>query len=221
MQLPIRSLLAAGACAGMLTSTSMAQSVTPTPPIPVGNVFFDYFLFDNAGQPANGFGSPALPLQQFLLWTVTDGTTDLVGGNAPGIDDLADGGRYVDLGGSTNDPGRMQTRQSFPFSSAITYELFFEYRSTDGLPASADVEVAGKRFTVNTSSTAFQNFSTTFTVDAPLTTPLLSTLAFQDLGNDNSGIGIDAVLLNIVPEPASLGLLAGGAFLLSARRSRG
>ena len=197
-----------------------ARFVTPTPPIPVGNVFFDYFLFDNAGQPANGFGSPALPLQQFLLWTVTDGTTDLVGGNVVGIDDLADGGRYVDLGGSTNDPGRMQTRSSFPFSSALTYELFFEYRSTDGSPASAEAEVAGRTFTVSTSSTAFQQFSVFFSVDAPVTTPLLSTIAFQDLGNDNSGIGIDAVLLNIVPEPASLGLLAGGVFLLSARRRR-
>ncbi len=149
-------------------------------------LFFDAFLFDNAGQPADNFNT-------FIQWDVTDGTVDLVGGNVPGATDQTNG-RFVELGGSTNDPGVFATKVAFPFAPTTVYNLRFDYKSSDGNPNSAQVTVGSQTFTVSTSSTALQTFSRNFTFGDATTAKLI----FQDLGNDNFGIGIDNVVLSTV-----------------------
>ena len=172
MKLPavsLRTLALAGVVVPTLAASSSAQTLPPgfnpppelpgnfvaTPPPPAGNLFFDYFFADNAGQPAENFGSDPVVVpgvNGFFLWTVSDGTVDLLGGNTPLVDDLPDGGRYVDLDGSTDNAGLFETRQTFPFAPGFTFELFFEYGSTDGQLNTADVSVAGRTFTVSTDS---------------------------------------------------------------------
>lgn len=164
-------------------------SATAQAPAPL---FFDGFLADNAGQPANNYNL-------FFLWNVTDGSVDLVGGNVIGVDDPAAGGRYVDLGGSTNDSGSFTTKTPISFTAGATYNLSFRFNSVDGNSNSATARIGSQVFEVTSSSTVFQQFSQNFTFASPTT----ANLVFQDTGvNDNNGIGIDTVQVSLVANAA-------------------
>ncbi len=178
----------------MLAPSLTTNSQTPEPPI-----FFDGFLLDNAGQPADNYNG-------FFLWNVTDGSVDLIGGNVPGMDDPAMGGRYVDLGGSTNDPGAFATKTALPFVAGITYNLSFNYNSVDGQTNTATATIGSQVFNITATSTAFQRFSQNFTFSNATT----ANLVFQDLGSDNSGVGIDTVQVSIALPPTAAGTTAGG-----------
>ena len=186
-----------------------------------GQVFFDDFLFDNAGQPEEDF-------DDFFLWTVTDGTVDLVGGNVPGATTPDLGGRYVDLDGGN--AGRFETAIDAQLSllPGVAYDLSFLYNSTSGANA-ADVFVestSGSRlFTaeVFADSLDFREFSGRFTVDAATT----ASIVFQDreLGLDEFGIGVDRVMFApaapaAVPEPTTWALLGVTALGAAAYRRR-
>lgn len=157
--------------------------------------FFDFFIFDNAGVPQDNF-------RTFFQWNVTGGSVDLVGGVGPGVIGAPPNepnGRFVDLGGSTADPGRFETRQSFVLLPGMTYNLTFNYRSTAGDLNRATVTLGSLVFSVETASTTFLTFDQNFTV----TTPTTVTIAFQGDENDRdgSGIGIDGVLFGPVAGP--------------------
>jgi len=150
--------------------------------------FFDFFFSDNLGAPADDFNL-------FLQWQVTGGSVDFVGGFGPGIFGAPPDeprGRYVDLGGSTGDPGRFETRLAYPVLPNQLYNLTFEYRSTGGDLNSATVQVGDKIWTVSTSSTEFQTFSQNFTFEELGAVRIVFQGAEDDL--DGSGIGIDGVL---------------------------
>lgn len=160
----------------------------PTPtatPAPAAPIFFDFFLFDNAGQPANDFNG-------FIQWNVTGGTVDLLGGRIPGATDQTNG-RFVDLDGG--DSGRFASRLAIPFVGGQTYNLSFSYKSTDGQSNTAAVAIGSQRFTVSTSSTTLQRFSRNFR----FATTTTANLVFQDLGNDDNGLGIDDITVS--PQP--------------------
>lgn len=166
----------------ILTFSSRSNAQAP--------LFFDGFLLDNAGQPSENFNL-------FFLWNVTDGSVDLVGGNIPGADEVSLGGRFVDLGGSTNDPGAFATRNPQVFSPGVTYNLSFLYTSSDRNLNQANITIGSKEFLVTASSGSrltFRTFSQNFSFDELTLAPIV----FQDLGNDNSGIGIDRVILTQV-----------------------
>ena len=179
---------------------------------PSAIVFFDYFFSDNAGIPANN-------LNAFLQWNVTGGSVDLVGGVGPGVFGAPPNqplGRYVDLGGSTGNPGLFETRLAYPVNSG-TFNLSFDYRSTGGDLNTATASVAGSlktyaAYTVSSDQTTFRRFSGNFAVDAID----LVRIAFQGLESDtdNSGIGIDGILFGpVLPVgPGGTGATAGDAF---------
>ncbi len=229
----------AAATVGLGTLVPAAASAQLFPTQPNGTViFFDYFLFDNGGLPQQN-------LRTFLQWTVTNGSVDLIGGVGPGVffaPPIETNGRYVDLGGSTGAPGLFETTAALPLLQGATYGLSFLYRSdTAGQTNSATASFAGNTFDVATSSGDFQFFNREFVVGSGLT----SRLAFQGLrtDTDNSGIGIDAVLLRVVrladgtlptnpglpvngavPEPSTWALLIAGFGAIGAtmrRRAKG
>lgn len=160
--------------------------------------FFDAFLADNGGQPAQNYNL-------FFQWTVTDGSVDLVGGTVTGAVDQANG-RFVELGGSTGDAGLFSTKTMFPFVPGATYNLSFDYKSNDGTANTARVSIAGQTFDVSSNLTCLQNFSRDFTVAAPI----MTTVAFQNLDNDNNGIGIDNVILLTQAAPTAAPVTVGG-----------
>ncbi len=174
--------------------SSAINAQTPEPPI-----FFDGFLLDNGGQPADNYNG-------FFLWNVTGGSVDLIGGTIPGVDDPAMGGRYVDLGGSTNDPGAFTTKTALPFAAGVTYNLSFNYNSVDGQTNTATAIIGSQVFNITAGSTTFQRFSQNFTFSSAT----MANLVFQDSGNDNSGVGIDTVQVSVALLPTAAGTTAGG-----------
>ncbi len=180
---------------------------------PSAIVFFDYFFSDNLGFPADN-------LNAFIQWNVTGGSVDLVGGVGPGVFGAPPNqplGRYVDLGGSTGNPGRFETRLAYPVNPG-TFNLSFDYRSTGGDLNTATGSVTGllgttyASYTVSSDLTTFRRFSGNFAIDAID----LVRIAFQGLESDtdNSGIGIDGVLFGpVLPVgPGGTGATMGGAF---------
>ncbi len=175
-------------------------------------LFFDGFLTDNAGAPANDFNG-------FIQWTVTNGSVDLVGGNVPGVDDPAMGGRFVDLAGSSNDPGEFTTKVPLIFAAGVTYNLSFVYSNTGGAMNQATATIGSQLFNIVATNANFVSFSQDFSF-ATMTT---ATLSFLDLGvgMDNFGVGIDDVQISqVVPEPGPIALLTLGGALFLARRIR-
>jgi Ca2+-binding RTX toxin-like protein len=159
---------------------------------PLAVEFFDYFFSDNLGTPANAFNG-------FIQWNVTGGSVDLVGGIGPGVFGAPPeqpAGRYVDLGGSTGDPGRFETRLAYPVVAGQTYNFTFDYRSTGGDLNSATAFVGDQQFNVSTSATSFQRFSANFT--ATETGAVRITFQGNEADTDNSGIGVDGILFGPV-----------------------
>ena len=199
------------------------------------SAFFDDFLTDNAGQPGQNVNA-------FVNFNVTGGSVDLVGGNLIGATQYPTG-RFVDLGGSTGQPGTFATRLPVVLVPGLTYTLSFQYVSTDALLAlggpgantlgampdgpldTATASIDGKVFTVTAAGSTFQPFSTTFVAsstgtplsfhDSGFTDPVTGAVRF-----DNSGVGIDTVTVAPLPEPTAAGLLAVGGVALAGRRRR-
>ena len=95
--------------------------------------FFDFFFGDNGGAPARAYDA-------FFQWDVSGGSVDFAGGVGPGVFGAPPNdpnGRFVDLGGSTRNPGRFETRLEYQVVEGQTYNFTFDYRSIDGRTASA------------------------------------------------------------------------------------
>ncbi len=165
-----------------------------------GVIVFDDFLFDNGGNPGENLNGPVNP-GGFLLWNIRDGSVDLVGGGLlEPIGNLL--GRYVDLGGSTNDSGIFAYAQPLTLLPGVSYTLSFRYNSVDGQPNQMRVTLGGQSILVSSATTEFATFQREFTfaeaisfLGLPLQPITESPLSFEDLGNDTAGIGIDQVIL--------------------------
>lgn len=209
--------LAATALLSIGGATAAQAQAQPAP------VLFDDFLFDNLGQPGEN-------LNDFIQWNVTGGSVDLVGGNVPGAPLAPPAnplGRYVDLGGSTGNPGQFQTKIAIPTTAASSYTLTFAYRSdTPGQFNAATVSAGGFSFDFGTASEAFTQFSRTFTFD-PLISSAFVTFQGLETDTDNSGVGIDLVQFGptlvaagAVPEPSTWALMILGVGMTGAAMRR-
>jgi hypothetical protein len=191
----------------ILTLVFMCASAAPANAQVI--LFFDAFLFDNAGQPADNYND-------FFQWNVNNGTVDLMGGNVPGSNDPSLG-RFVDLSGSTNDAGEFATRLPLTFLANTTYNLSFEYRNV-GETANMVMASIGKHAFIFSSDTSELQ---TFSQDFSFPTQTVAHLVFQNSGNDSTGMGIDTItVIQPVPEPTTMTLLLGAAGVIGAFRCR-
>lgn len=154
--------------------------------------FFDFFFGDNAGLPARAY-------DLFFQWDVSGGSVDLAGGVGPGVFGAPPSdpnGRFVDLGGSSRNPGRFETRLEYSVIAGQTYNLTFDYRSIDGRTAGAVASVGDLTFAVSTTDTGFSRFSRDFVAAETGTVRI----AFQgdERDRDNSGLGVDGILFGTV-----------------------
>jgi hypothetical protein len=142
-------------------------------------------------------------------WSVPGpGAVDLIGntGSGPLFDLYPGNGGYVDLNGSNNIPGTLQTLQSFaPGSYTLTFDLAGNARGD----VSKTTVITLGNFTQSitlASSDPYQLRSFTFTTTG-------GSLVFSDLAGGNPNIGniVDNVALSsAVPEPSTWAMMLLG-----------
>jgi len=160
---------------------------------------------------SDNFDSEALGLSTALdNWTVTDGTVDVIG---PGLFDIYPGnGNYLDLDGSTGNGARIETA-AFAFTKGQSYTLNFKLGGNNGSPQAINFGFADFLGSlVPPAMGTLQDLTFTFTA----LSSGMSTLFFEDTGNDNQGAILDNIVLTAGDAPATVPVPAGGVLLVSA-----
>lgn len=199
------------AAVAFVAAVAWAQAANATP------IFSDNF---------NSTTTQSLNQTVFTNWTVTSGSVDVIGDGGSFAFLPLGNGNYVDLDGSTGQPGTITTNMFF---AAGTYRVTFDLAGSQGgannvdtTPKTTEIafSIGGVTQSLTLSSTdTLQTHSYTFTTTAP------GQLSFSDLagGNNNVGNLLDNVSVTAVPEPATwammiLGFLGMG-FIGYRRRS--
>ncbi len=157
---------------------------------------------------SDDFNSETLALNYagFANWNVSNGTVDLIG---PGFYSYCGATRCVDLDGSTQDAGDLQTKDNF---AAGTYELSFRLAGNQrGNSANDGVLVTFGDLSENFSKAAFDPFEL---ITRIVTLGAADFLTFSHAGGDNVGLLLDDVQVSVVPLPAALPLYGAGLALL-------
>lgn len=206
-------------------------------------------VYSNNFDGENG-GNTALNYNGFNGLTVTDGTVDLVKSGDFGITCAGGSGACVDLDGSTSDAGLVSSN-SFSFAKGDRVALSFDFsgnqRNTppnDGFRTAfhfsgmvsgrfgsksttfglqdygAFSNPAGVRVDIYNIPPAFAMTDFTFFFDAYSAGNV--TFSFQDFGNDNVGVVIDNLSLDIsaVPEVGTWAMMIAGFGLTGAAMRR-
>jgi hypothetical protein len=187
-----------------VTENNCGGQCTPTN----NSLFTDTFDSENDG--TNGFRI----YQDFEKWDVTEGSVDLLGGNYGNLQ--PGNGLYVDLDGSTNSAGTMETKQTFALAPG-TYQLSFELAGNRRGPQTDVV-------TVKLGDVYSEDFSLPFNAPFRLYTRTISVTAatsgkisFAHSGGDFVGMLLDDVKLvqtqscpGVTPQPIVDGLPSGG-----------
>jgi hypothetical protein len=165
--------------------------------------------------PSTSFFTILPPIPAGFGWTIPAGDVDVDLTLAAFGDSAVDGVQNLDLDGTV--PGTLQ--QTFPTTPGQTYALSFAFSNNPfGTIGSARVDVLGNTTllsaTVSHSNAGFGpgglnwlTFNGLFVADSPFTTLRFTSL---DASNSSTGLLLDAVSVNAVPEPTTLALFAFG-----------
>jgi hypothetical protein len=165
----------------------------------------DVLLFDDFN--AENAGVRQLNYTAFANWDITDGSVDL----CDAVDVMEGDGLYVDLDGSTDDAGRMESKTTFPLQPG-SYELSFLLAGSQRGDFNTVTVSLGDAYSETfalASSVPWTSVKRTIIV--PTATD--AKLVFDHAGGDTYGILLDNVAF--VPEPSTLVLLGVGALALT------
>ncbi len=158
----------------------------------VGNSNNSFVLLsDNFNAENNGVGS--YNYSSLANWNVVDGTVDLIGTGFE-QDLLPNNGLYLDLDGTSNNGGRIESKSTFSFNAGDQITLsFYLAGSQRGDSNSVTVSLGNlfsETFTRN-SSEPLTKITRSFTASNQVN----SKLVFDHLGGDNLGLLLDNVEL--------------------------
>jgi hypothetical protein len=171
-------------------------------------------FFDNfdgyAGQGVNPYPNSYLNWTGGGGWTITSGTVDLVANGDFSLTCFGNGGKCIDLDGSTKQSGLLFNGASL--TANTTYVLSFEM---SGNQRQTQIDNVTVKFGTSTAVFAVPGSAgvSTFNVYTLAYTPSSTqsaTISFQDDSTNNIGAILDNVSVDAVPLPAS------GWLLLSA-----
>lgn len=204
-----RMYVAAAAAIASVAGSAIASEVT---------LFSDNFD-GYAYQDGNGY----LNWNGAGVWAMSNGTVDLIGVGS-NFDLVPGHGKYIDLDGSTNDPGRMTTVAAFNFIAGQTYKLSFKLAGGQRGNGDNSAEVAvGIGSLLSDTITLGQNddfTSFTYTFTPTVSTAATASFSFEGLPPaDNQGLLLDDVkLVQLIPLPGAAGLGMAGLLAIGARR---
>jgi hypothetical protein len=178
-------------------------------------VLLDDFNSENGGAGAVTYNS-------FVNWTVTGGTVDLIGN---GFYDYYPGtGLYVDLDGSTNQPGKMASGgQADPGSYVFAFDLAGSHYGADYETETATVTVSLGGIVQYSTNITLATFNPWVHYVIPITVASSTTgeVSFQNWGNDNVGLLLDNVSIGgVIPAPGAVLLGSIGIGLVGWLRRR-
>ena len=195
-------------------------------PAPAAVIFSDNFDSDPVLEGTLRIGSN---------WTVTAGSTDLLGPTFFGPGQCAGGGgKCLDVTGHNTTPNAFQTLSSFTFNPGFTYTLTYDLAGTSGAdPDPSDGSTTaflGTATRTDSFATAasFPTLYTTMTLTFSPSSQLIAPLRFihTEQTPDSWGHFFDNVVLTEtannteVPEPGTLALLGMGLMGFIATRRR-
>lgn len=179
-------------------------------------------------------GSTVLNFDSLFNWTVSEGTVDYIRGGAYGITCLGGVGGCLDMDGSSNNAGRITSKDTFTLLPGVTYWLEAQVSGNQrggaadslifGLLDSAD-DTALVNVTIASinSGDPFSLLGAGFTTGG---STVEVRFFIEGVGGDNLGAILDNVTfrdsVNVVPLPAALPLflsgLAGLGFVARRRK---
>jgi len=172
---------------------------------------------------SDNFDSETLRLNYtgFANWNVTAGSVDLIG--YQGFYDFLPGnGRYVDMDGSTNHAGTLESKASFPINAGDRYELRFYLAGNqrNSNPDQLTVTMLGSGTFTRSKMDDFA--LQTLWVQKLGGPPETFKVIFSHDGGDCVGLLLDRVELiyHPVPVPGALLLLGSGLLSLGLRHRR-
>jgi hypothetical protein len=143
-------------------------------------------------------------------WTVTNGTVDVIGNGY--FDFYPGNGLYIDLDGSSNDPGDFTSKALSV--NAGTYTLAFVLSgSTLGDTNTIDVSFGGynETFTLASNSPI-----TTYTRTVNFASNSLASVVFKNGGSDNMGALLFNVTVASVPESETAAMMLAGLGIMGS-----
>ena len=150
----------------------------------------------------------------FENWNVVDGAVDLIYSPNFGIECAGTGRWCVDLDGTTNNAGRLESRSVFTLSPGITYTLTFDI-SGNQRNAGTDSMTFGltdgatdifSDTIIKAGTDPFETVTRYVTVASATN----AVLFFDHAGGDQFGMILDNVTLTAIPVPAAIWLFGSG-----------
>jgi hypothetical protein len=166
-------------------------------------------------------GVRVLNYDNFANWNVRDGSVDLIAENQF----LSGDGLLVDLDGSTEDAGVLESKATFTFKRGDTVNLSFKLAGDQrnfGSPTNSAIVSLGSLFNETFTLLPFEPL-TTYTRSFSVTEAISANLSFEGTGGDNVGLLLDDVELSVtpaaVPDPSTiLGVLTVSAFGIVSKK---